>query len=686
MEQKILTINDTIHGLIELSSMENDIISHGLFNRLHDVYQNSTVYLTFPTNRTKRFEHSIGTMHLVGEMLFRALYNTSIQDVDVYKKFLDLSKQCINKVISEIKNRRIDKIEDKVSEFAGVFAFNIVDLYNKANDLQDGHIRKRILSLKRYEKDDELSIYLSIIYQSVRIAALLHDVGHPPFSHITEKALGKVYEANKESPENLFVINYQKAKNENGGQLHENIGSKISDAILDSVVAKATAERTQETYTTWYRCIIWCCVKSILADGSFINKDKVTIFKKEEKDFWSTLHGLIDGEMDCDRLDYVVRDGLASGISGPQVEYERIISGMRLFFDNKGFVFAFLAKSMKSLETFFLKRYDLYENIISHHRVVKTDCLFANVIEKLSNSYLVSHKQESITGEIILPNDISGLWKALSYIDAIGTDNYNSLIQWDDSWLITVLKNERYKKHFHEEDPLYQKQSDELLSQLDEVLTNKKNYFSAVKRGYDFELIDHGFYNVIKEKLSAYRVKGCKSEHVKNFISLIRRERKLAGFIESSSKVFSLHYFYKFVFPLIFEDGSEKAFENIVTTCAISAMNEFNENHHNIIENIFVGCRKSKGRIIKSVKLYRPYGRIKTDGEDSALLEFTDESNINDVIELLILSSPLFYVYIKKAKEVKKHIEANEYLEILGTRIGEVFGEKLIHYLDKKEG
>lgn len=62
--KKGIYLNDSIHGLIPLSEYEKRIISSIGFNRLHDVYQNSTVYLTFPTNRTKRFEHSIGTMKL----------------------------------------------------------------------------------------------------------------------------------------------------------------------------------------------------------------------------------------------------------------------------------------------------------------------------------------------------------------------------------------------------------------------------------------------------------------------------------------------------------------------------------------------------------------------------------------------------------------------------------------------
>lgn len=58
---KEIYLGDSIHGLIRLTEYENRIIASVGFNRLHDIYQNSTAYMTFPSNRTKRFEHSIGT-------------------------------------------------------------------------------------------------------------------------------------------------------------------------------------------------------------------------------------------------------------------------------------------------------------------------------------------------------------------------------------------------------------------------------------------------------------------------------------------------------------------------------------------------------------------------------------------------------------------------------------------------
>ena len=54
--KKGMNINDSVHGLVRLTAYEKKILCSPEFNRLHDVYQNSTVFMTFPANRTKRFE------------------------------------------------------------------------------------------------------------------------------------------------------------------------------------------------------------------------------------------------------------------------------------------------------------------------------------------------------------------------------------------------------------------------------------------------------------------------------------------------------------------------------------------------------------------------------------------------------------------------------------------------------
>src|SRR5699024_454952 len=76
MQQKLFQIIDNIHGAIYYTDLEKEVICTPYFNRLHDVNQNSTVYLTFPPNRTKRYEHSLGVMQLTSDIFSQACVNS----------------------------------------------------------------------------------------------------------------------------------------------------------------------------------------------------------------------------------------------------------------------------------------------------------------------------------------------------------------------------------------------------------------------------------------------------------------------------------------------------------------------------------------------------------------------------------------------------------------------------------
>lgn len=95
---KAMQISDTMHGTIQLSEIEKQIISTPIFNRLHNISQNSTVYLTFPSNRTKRFEHSLGAMELCGKIFYYSVCNADKKVIDDF--FLQMEAIVNNRIDS----------------------------------------------------------------------------------------------------------------------------------------------------------------------------------------------------------------------------------------------------------------------------------------------------------------------------------------------------------------------------------------------------------------------------------------------------------------------------------------------------------------------------------------------------------------------------------------------------------
>lgn len=150
METKLRQVTDSIHGTIYLSTLESELISTPYFYRLHDIYQSSTVYMTYPSNRTKRYEHSLGTMELASSMLFSAVSNADNQTRDaLFKKLKCYFEKIYELAIVQSENQVAPyfiKYREKInSVFCGI------DFYEQDSEtilkkIVDFDIKKAVLA------------------------------------------------------------------------------------------------------------------------------------------------------------------------------------------------------------------------------------------------------------------------------------------------------------------------------------------------------------------------------------------------------------------------------------------------------------------------------------------------------------------------------------------------------------
>lgn len=226
--------------------------------------------------------------------------------------------------------------------------------------------------------------------------------------------------------------------------------------------------------------------KKTKASNCFIYMFIITLkILKDETQFYKDIHAIIDSPLDSDRLDYVNRDLKNSGFRKGEIEYDRLISSMKLVFHDDQYYFLPSTRVLSSIEDFYERYIFLYKYVLFHHRVIKTDQLLHEILYTLALEYLQDNKPESDSG-LALPLDISGLWKPVKRANS-DTKYFNLITQWDDSWLFTVLR-QIYYEH-------YQDSTNVIRYQLEEILSNKKYYHSVIKRMDDFLVIEENFLN-----------------------------------------------------------------------------------------------------------------------------------------------------------------------------------------------
>ncbi|AAL62907.1 conserved hypothetical protein [Pyrobaculum aerophilum str. IM2] len=199
------------------------------------------------------------------------------------------------------------------------------------------------------EVDEELLRHL-------RAAALLHDIGHLPFSHSFEILTREL----------LHMATVRGCVEVNVAQF--DAAQKPHEITTRLLVDKLSPRLSELGYDP-------DLIKNLL----FNSDGKYKLYNK-----------ILSGVFDADRLDYIMRDmyftGAAVGTSFTYVDLERIVENLEIDGDN----FRFNEKARVNLEGYLITRYNLYRHVYLHHKTVLFTEVARNIladnIEKCASS------------------------------------------------------------------------------------------------------------------------------------------------------------------------------------------------------------------------------------------------------------------------------------------------------------
>ncbi|NLE23065.1 MAG: HD domain-containing protein [Actinobacteria bacterium] len=253
-------IADPLYGYLRITLSrageiaEPDVIDNPWVQRLKRIHQLQSSWWVFPTAEHSRFSHSLGTMHLAGQ-LARQVYPT----------------------LAEVESGTPS---------------------------------------------------LALVEETLRMAGLLHDLGHGPFSHFCDE-------------EYLLPV---------FGVDHEQISQRLIVEELGPLLAELRRSPSGP-----------------FASGEAVDPQHVAFLVRAEESetvprWVRLLHRALSGAVTVDNLDYVRRDAQMCGVGLGPIDVDRLI--YYTFCTDEGLTFH--KRALSSLRAFLNARFYMYENVYFH--------------------------------------------------------------------------------------------------------------------------------------------------------------------------------------------------------------------------------------------------------------------------------------------------------------------------------
>lgn len=207
--------------------------------------------------------------------------------------------------------------------------------------------------------------------ETFKLACLLHDVGHAPLSHSTETVMPNLSELN--IPKQFLS---KKDQTTDRQATHEDYTIK---SIVDSSFAKSFSG-VEQTFGL---------ERKYIADLITGHTTDASYFTVEGINYFPILSQLVSSELDCDRMDYLLRDSYFCGVSYGSYDLDWMLDNLEVCVENNMAYLGINERAVVTFDDFLLSRYHMFIQVYFHYRAVCLEQLLYKYFRTSPTEYVI---------------------------------------------------------------------------------------------------------------------------------------------------------------------------------------------------------------------------------------------------------------------------------------------------------